>query len=235
MSTPETGDTGSGPPRGAPGQPRHPRPAEVQRRRQRRALVAAVLVVLVVGGVVWASAGRDSKRRSVRADRSDPTSSAPSTSGPTTGPGTTTPPKTTSTPAKVVRRAPTGPEITIAFAGDNNGEGLSDADIAGGMAQRSGPDEAAGCRAPISPWPTSRRPSRIRGVAAGKEFTFRAPPSILAGLQSVGVDVVSMANNHGLDFGPDGSGGLTRGQARRRRSRSSGSERTTTRRSPRRA
>ncbi len=43
-----------------------------------------------------------------------------------------------------------------------------------------------------------------RGIQATKAFTFRAPPSILSGLQAAGVDVVSMANNHGLDFGPDG-------------------------------
>jgi len=43
-----------------------------------------------------------------------------------------------------------------------------------------------------------------RGEGASKAFTFRAPPSILNGLQAVGVDVVSMANNHGLDFGPRG-------------------------------
>ncbi len=43
-----------------------------------------------------------------------------------------------------------------------------------------------------------------RGEGATKAFTFRAPPSILTGLQTAGIDVVSMANNHGLDFGPDG-------------------------------
>ena len=36
--------------------------------------------------------------------------------------------------------------------------------------------------------------------APGKEFLFRAPSSAFAALKTAGVDVVSMANNHGMDF-----------------------------------
>ncbi|MFG1998445.1 CapA family protein [Spirillospora sp. NPDC048911] len=36
--------------------------------------------------------------------------------------------------------------------------------------------------------------------APGKEFTFRAPASAFAALRAAGVDVTSMANNHGMDF-----------------------------------
>ncbi|MFD0684135.1 CapA family protein [Actinomadura fibrosa] len=36
--------------------------------------------------------------------------------------------------------------------------------------------------------------------APGKEFTFRAPPSALTALKGAGVDVASMANNHGMDY-----------------------------------
>ncbi|MCF6377588.1 CapA family protein [Nocardioides KLBMP 9356] len=35
----------------------------------------------------------------------------------------------------------------------------------------------------------------------GKRFTFSAPPSALTALAAAGVDVVTMANNHALDFG----------------------------------
>lgn len=37
-----------------------------------------------------------------------------------------------------------------------------------------------------------------------KTFTFRAPPSAFDALQAAGVDVISMANNHGMDFGRPG-------------------------------
>ena len=39
---------------------------------------------------------------------------------------------------------------------------------------------------------------------AGKQFTFRAPPSALTALQAAGVDVVTLANNHGMDYGQVG-------------------------------
>lgn len=37
--------------------------------------------------------------------------------------------------------------------------------------------------------------------AVPKQFTFRAPPPVLGMLAADGVDVVSLANNHGMDFG----------------------------------
>ncbi|MVZ99308.1 CapA family protein [Actinomadura sp. LD22] len=40
--------------------------------------------------------------------------------------------------------------------------------------------------------------------APGKEFTFRAPPSALTALRRAGVDVASMANNHGMDYMEEG-------------------------------
>jgi poly-gamma-glutamate synthesis protein (capsule biosynthesis protein) len=43
-----------------------------------------------------------------------------------------------------------------------------------------------------------------RGSPEPKEFTFRAPATAFTALAAAGVDVVSMANNHGRDFGADG-------------------------------
>ncbi|HEY0542167.1 MAG TPA: CapA family protein [Actinoallomurus sp.] len=40
-----------------------------------------------------------------------------------------------------------------------------------------------------------------RGTKEPKEFNFRAPASAFTALKAAGVDVVSMANNHGVDFG----------------------------------
>ncbi|MFC4529798.1 CapA family protein [Sphaerisporangium dianthi] len=36
--------------------------------------------------------------------------------------------------------------------------------------------------------------------APGKQYTFRAPPTAFAALKAAGVDVASMANNHGMDY-----------------------------------
>lgn len=38
----------------------------------------------------------------------------------------------------------------------------------------------------------------------GKQYAFRAPPSAFAALRAGGVDVASMANNHGMDYGRQG-------------------------------
>jgi poly-gamma-glutamate capsule biosynthesis protein CapA/YwtB (metallophosphatase superfamily) len=43
-----------------------------------------------------------------------------------------------------------------------------------------------------------------RGSPASKAFTFRASPSAFTALAAGGVDVASMANNHGLDYGEVG-------------------------------
>jgi poly-gamma-glutamate capsule biosynthesis protein CapA/YwtB (metallophosphatase superfamily) len=42
------------------------------------------------------------------------------------------------------------------------------------------------------------------GVQQNKEFTFRAPPVALDALRDAGVDVATMANNHGADYGLPG-------------------------------
>jgi poly-gamma-glutamate synthesis protein (capsule biosynthesis protein) len=42
------------------------------------------------------------------------------------------------------------------------------------------------------------------GVQQNKEFTFRAPPAALVALRDAGIDVATMANNHGADYGTDG-------------------------------
>jgi poly-gamma-glutamate synthesis protein (capsule biosynthesis protein) len=40
-----------------------------------------------------------------------------------------------------------------------------------------------------------------RGSPGAKEFVFRAPANAFAALRGAGIDVASMANNHGLDYG----------------------------------
>ncbi len=42
------------------------------------------------------------------------------------------------------------------------------------------------------------------GVQQNKEFTFRAPPRALTALRDAGIDVATMANNHGADYGTPG-------------------------------
>lgn len=42
------------------------------------------------------------------------------------------------------------------------------------------------------------------GIKQPKEFTFRAPPTAFTALRAAGIDVATMANNHGADYGAPG-------------------------------
>lgn len=111
----------------------------------------------------------------------------------------------TTSPAPVVTRVPrrTGPPITIAFAGDVHFEGP----IAGHLA-----DDPATVFGAVTP--LLRRADLTvvnletavtdRGAPADKQYVFRAPASAFAALRAAGVDVATVANNHGMDYGPVG-------------------------------
>ncbi|TDC46702.1 CapA family protein, partial [Jiangella ureilytica] len=93
--------------------------------------------------------------------------------------------------------------VTLAFAGDIHFEG----------ALRARLDDPATALAPIAAQLGAADLTVVNletsvGTSGtpepGKRFTFQAPPSSLTALSAAGVDVVTMANNHAMDFGPDG-------------------------------
>lgn len=45
-------------------------------------------------------------------------------------------------------------------------------------------------------------PVARRGAKQEKRYTFRADPAVLPGLRAAGLDAVTLANNHSLDYGP---------------------------------
>jgi poly-gamma-glutamate capsule biosynthesis protein CapA/YwtB (metallophosphatase superfamily) len=108
---------------------------------------------------------------------------------------TSAPPSATSSPP------PEGP-VTLSFAGDVH--------TAGRLTERFHQPETA--LAQVAPLLSGADLTVVnletavtdRGTAEDKSFTFRAPPSVFDALRVAGVDVVSMANNHGVDFGPVG-------------------------------
>jgi poly-gamma-glutamate capsule biosynthesis protein CapA/YwtB (metallophosphatase superfamily) len=123
--------------------------------------------------------------------------SAPPTSGPTSAGTATTAPSPTPEPT------PSPSPVTIAFAGDIHFEG----------ALRQRLDDPATALAPVAAHLGAADLTVVNletsvGTSGapepGKRFTFQAPPSALTALQAAGVDVVTMANNHARDFGPDG-------------------------------
>jgi poly-gamma-glutamate capsule biosynthesis protein CapA/YwtB (metallophosphatase superfamily) len=98
---------------------------------------------------------------------------------------------------------PAGKPVVLAFGGDVHFEGVLESEL------RATPRLVLSSIGPVL------RPADIavvnletavttRGSAASKAFTFRTPPSAFTALAAGGVDVASMANNHGLDYGEVG-------------------------------
>ena len=110
---------------------------------------------------------------------------------------------TTTTRAATTTREPTGEPVTIAFGGDVHFEGAIGSRLAANPATTFGPIAGVLRRADLAVVNLETAITE-RGSPAGKDFTFRAPPSALTALKEAGVDVATMANNHGLDFGPVG-------------------------------
>ena len=102
----------------------------------------------------------------------------------------------------VAREAPPEP-VTFVFGGDVHFEGRvldslegAPGSVLAGMEGAFTPEDVVVVNLETSI-------TRTEG-AASKQFTFRAPPEVLADLLAAGVDVASLANNHGMDFGTQG-------------------------------
>jgi poly-gamma-glutamate synthesis protein (capsule biosynthesis protein) len=171
--------------------PNSARAARRARRRRRRAIglgVAAVVVVLPAAG-----AGAWYVTRSDEAGRvATPAVSRSTTS---TGP-------TTTTTIRDPRRG-NGEPVTLAFGGDVHFEG--------GLRGKLHADPAA-VLAPIAPTLSAADVAVLNletavtegGAPVPKKYNFRTPAFALDAMRAAGVDAVSVANNHGLDFGPQG-------------------------------
>ncbi|WP_245974384.1 CapA family protein [Thermomonospora umbrina] len=112
--------------------------------------------------------------------------------------GQTRPPSSDSTgPRKPA--APAKEPIILAFGGDTHFEGQL-------RARLSDPRTALGPIAKTLRAADFAMVNLESAVTTGgtpapaKEFVFRAPPSAFTALRAAGVDVTSMANNHGMDF-----------------------------------
>jgi poly-gamma-glutamate synthesis protein (capsule biosynthesis protein) len=97
----------------------------------------------------------------------------------------------------------TGEAITIAFAGDSNFEGNLRNRLENDPEGALGPF-AEVLRAADLAVINLETAIAVGGAPVDKDFTFRVPSTAVAALRAAGVDVASMANNHGMDFGNEG-------------------------------
>jgi hypothetical protein len=154
--------------------------------RRRQVVASLTLAALLLLGACGGG-GDDSGQAA-------PTTAAPASTATTARP-TTTAPKRAGDP-----REPTGEPVTLAFGGDVHFEGAIGARLAANPSTALGPIARVLSRADLAVVNLETAITE-RGTPAPKDFTFRAPPSALTALEEAGVDVATMANNHGQDFG----------------------------------
>jgi poly-gamma-glutamate capsule biosynthesis protein CapA/YwtB (metallophosphatase superfamily) len=130
----------------------------------------------------------------------EPASQATQATRATTSTATTVRPTTTTAERAGDTREPTGEPVTIAFGGDVHFEGVIGSRLAADPSTTLGPIASMLRRADLAVVNLETAITE-RGTPAPKDFTFRAPPSALSALKAAGVDVATMANNHGEDFG----------------------------------
>jgi poly-gamma-glutamate synthesis protein (capsule biosynthesis protein) len=94
-------------------------------------------------------------------------------------------------------------DITIAFAGDVHFSGRVGDRLASDPATVFGPAAAVLRRADLT-MVNLETAITTGGSPAPKEFHFRAPATAFTALRDAGIDVATMANNHGADYGSVG-------------------------------
>jgi len=171
--------------------PRSQRTAQraARRRRKRRIALSLGAIAALVGGALGAYAlTRTSDDTTVAAERPSTTTSS------------TIPPTTTT--LRDPRRG-NGQPVTFAFGGDTHFEGP----LKGKLAADPNTVLAA-----IGPTLSSADLAMVNletaitegGTLQPKEFNFRTPATALDALRAAGVDVTTIANNHGMDYGANG-------------------------------
>ena len=93
--------------------------------------------------------------------------------------------------------------VVLAFGGDVHFEGVLAERLAASPSTVLDPIESVLAEADVAVVNLETAVTND-GFPAVKEFVFRAPPSAFAALRGGSVDVASLANNHGMDYGVDG-------------------------------
>jgi poly-gamma-glutamate synthesis protein (capsule biosynthesis protein) len=98
---------------------------------------------------------------------------------------------------------PTKPQrqpYTISFAGDVHFEGVLRTRLTNNPRTALGPIATVLRKADLAVVNLETAITTGGSPAPGKQFTFRAPATAFTALKAAGVDVASMANNHGMDY-----------------------------------
>jgi poly-gamma-glutamate synthesis protein (capsule biosynthesis protein) len=151
----------------------------------------ALLLTVLVAAVLAACTTDRSDSGALGADPGGIDTTAPTTA-------TTDPPRQSAEAGEA-----SGAAVTISFGGDVHFEGAIRSRLTRDPATAMGPVADVLRRADLA-MVNLETAITTRGTAQSKSFTFRAPPTAFEALKAAGVDVVTMANNHGMDYGQVG-------------------------------
>lgn len=161
------------------------RQAKARRRRRRNTGLGLSVVLVAALATGWAVYGRGGSPADAAAHQAAGPGATPSAAKPAAGATSTEPPGT----------------LTLAFAGDVH--------FTDRTADRLGIDPALG---PMSPALSAADFAMVnlesaittRGTPQPKKYHFRTTPDALGALKRSGIDAVTMANNHAVDYGAQG-------------------------------
>ena len=167
---------------------------DVRRRRSRR---RRLLAIVFLAAILVASLGLAVR---AAADEEPAQAASSATRGAAAAPDHT---RRGATQPPARGRLGSGKPVTFAFAGDVHFESPIRERLA---------SSPASVLEPVSPLLADADIAMVnletavteRGAPASKAFVFRAPATAFSALRAGGVDVVSVANNHGLDYGAAG-------------------------------
>ena len=161
----------------------------LRRRRRRRAVslgTVGVLASLAFGLGLWSGAA-----------------GSPDAEAGSTVPAATEQPAVPSPTTRRAVRLGSGRSVTLAFAGDVHFESPIRERLEAAPASVLAPMAPVLRRADVAMVNLETAVTE-RGEPADKEFVFRAPATAFEALRAGGVDVATVANNHGMDYGPVG-------------------------------
>ncbi len=161
-------------------------PTSFARRLVAPVLMAFLAVTLAACTIEQATSSSSERTKATEAD------------APKAAPTTTAPSQALAKPGEA-----RGDAVTIAFGGDVHFEGAIGGRLAGDPETALGPIATILGQADLA-MVNLETAVTTRGTAQNKQFTFRASPTAFKALSAAGVDVATMANNHGMDFGPVG-------------------------------
>jgi len=164
-----------------------------RRARRRRVIAIAVLAALVAAALALA----------VRAAADEEPAQAAATTAAAEAVTRPDPARSGAPPPTVRGRLGSGKPVTFAFAGDVHFESPIRERLASSPASVLGPVSPLLADADIAMVNLETAVTE-RGTPAVKAFVFRAPATAFSALRAGGVDVVSVANNHGMDYGAEG-------------------------------